>query len=469
MKKRFLSLLLVFSMAFCLLLPVSASALERGRGEDSYAFLKNYLLNYGKIGGGVYTYSGVEKSEEDTFDITAVYDPDSDQLRFGVSRKQWNPDLESEITYSAELVVPSTLEMPYSAAQTVKVNDFSIQNGAQIGSDFTREGDLAVTGNTYDIADIPELFANSIALALRHTQDHLFHGSGYTIADLGFTALFEELYGDHTHEATTNNAVPATCTEAGFSGDKFCAVCGEPMGAGEVVPALGHKPELKNAKPATETETGYTGDEVCSVCGEIMKKGEVIPKIAPKTCDGGSGCPSRVFTDVNRSADCWYHHAVDWAVTNKVTTGLTDTTFGPGASCTRAQMVTFLWRAVGEPEPKSASNPFVDVPAGQYYAKAVLWALENGITTGIDAAHFAPNNTVTRAQTVTFLWRLKHEPAPSGSQSFPDVPAGQYYAKAVMWAVENNITNGMGNGNFAPGSNCTRAQIVTFLYRAVAG
>ena len=267
------------------------------------------------------------------------------------------------------------------------------------------------------------------------------------------------------HKTELKNEKAATCTADGYTGDEVCSVCGETLKKGEVIKALGHKTELQNAVPATETAAGYTGDEVCTVCGEILKKGEEIPALTPKACDGGKDCPSKVFTDVNQAL--WYHLPIDWAVRNKVTTGLTATTFGPNASCTRAQMVTFLWRAVGEPEPKSASNPFVDVPAGQYYAKAVLWALENGVTTGVDDTHFAPGNTVTRAQTVTFLWRLKHEPAPIGSQSFPDVPAGQYYAKAVMWAVENNVTNGMGNGLFAPNDNCTRAQIVTFLYRAV--
>ena len=109
----------------------------------------------------------------------------------------------------------------------------------------------------------------------------------------------------------------------------------------------------------------------------------------------------------------------------------------------------------------------MDVPAGQYYTKAVLWAVENEITTGVDAAHFMPHNTVTRAQTVTFLWRMQGKPNPTGSASFPDVPANAYYAKAVAWALENNVTTGMGNGLFAPNNNCTRAQIVTFLYRTI--
>ena len=169
--------------------------------------------------------------------------------------------------------------------------------------------------------------------------------------------------------------------------------------------------------------------------------------------------------DTDRGPDSWYHHAVDWAVTNKVTTGLTATTFGPGASCTRGQMVTFLWRAKGSPEPKRTANPFVDVAESAYYYKSVLWALENGITTGTDAKHFSPNATVTRAQTVTFLWRLEGRPQAKTAGGFSDVPSREYFAAAVDWAVEQGITNGVGGGKFAPGNNCTRAQIVTFLHR----
>ena len=181
-------------------------------------------------------------------------------------------------------------------------------------------------------------------------------------------------------------------------------------------------------------------------------------------CDGGDNCPSKVFTDVNRTL--WYHLPIDWAVTTGVTNGTSKTTFSPNASCTRAQMVTFLWRAKGEPEPKLQTSKFVDVPADQYYTKAVLWAVENGITDGVDATHFAPGQTVTRAQTVTFLWRMMGKPVPQSSQTFPDVPSGEYYSDAVAWAVENEITNGM-NGVFAPKNDCTRAQIVTFLYRTI--
>ena len=144
---------------------------------------------------------------------------------------------------------------------------------------------------------------------------------------------------------------------------------------------------------------------------------------------------------------------------------MTDTLFAPNAGCTRAQAVTFLWRAAGSPEPKSADLPFTDVPADAYYTKAVAWAVENGITKGVSGTLFAPNATCTRAQIVTFLWRAQKSPASGGENPFTDVPADAYYAQAVAWAVENGVAKGVGETAFAPNDNCTRAQIVTLIYR----
>ena len=187
----------------------------------------------------------------------------------------------------------------------------------------------------------------------------------------------------------------------------------------------------------------------------------------PAPCDGGSSCPSIQFSDVDRSPTNWYHEAVDWACVSGVTKGLSETQFGPTAACTRAQAVTFLWRAKGCPEPKSTNNPFTDVKEGTYYYKAVLWANENDITNGTSAATFSPESPCTRAHVVTFLWRTANKPAAGDSSSFKDVPSGQYYTDAVLWAVNHNpqITNGTGKDTFSPESSCTRGQIVTFLYR----
>ena len=170
------------------------------------------------------------------------------------------------------------------------------------------------------------------------------------------------------------------------------------------------------------------------------------------------------FVDVNENA--YYHDAVLWAVEKGITGGTTATTFSPDDACTRAQMVTFLWRAAGSPVVNYAMS-FTDVPADAYYAEAVRWAVSQGITAGTSATTFSPNATVTRGQTVTFLWRAAGSPVVNGD-SFADVAADAYYAPAVAWAVREGITAGVGAETFAPSADCTRGQIVTFLYRDMA-
>lgn len=181
--------------------------------------------------------------------------------------------------------------------------------------------------------------------------------------------------------------------------------------------------------------------------------------------DGGPATTSS-FTDV--PAGAYYADAVKWAVAEGITSGTSPTTFSPNNGCTRAQMVTFLWRAAGSPEPESDYGPFRDVPKDAYYRKAVLWAAGEGITSGTSPTTFSPNAAVTRAQTVTFLWRWDGEPEADQRSGFRDVPTGQYYSQAVSWAVEAGITNGTGTTTFSPGQTCTRAQIVTFLWRDMA-
>lgn len=172
------------------------------------------------------------------------------------------------------------------------------------------------------------------------------------------------------------------------------------------------------------------------------------------------------FVDVPSGS--YYYDAVLWAVKNSITTGTDAIHFSPDGICTRAQAVTFLWRAAGSPAPKSSAMPFIDVPAGSYYYNAVLWAVENGITKGTSDTAFSPDKTCTRAQIVTFLWRSQNAPAAGSSNPFADVAASDYYAGAVLWAVKENVTKGTGYTTFGPDDNCTRAQIVTFLWRTMA-
>ena len=170
-----------------------------------------------------------------------------------------------------------------------------------------------------------------------------------------------------------------------------------------------------------------------------------------------------VFVDV--ATGSYYEDAVDWAVENGITKGTDDTHFSPDGICTRAQAVTFLWRAAGSPKPETRAMPFTDVPVGSYYYDAVLWVVENGITKGTSDTTFNPNDTCTRAQIVSFLWRSEKTPVASSRNLFTDVKPGAYYLDAVLWAVESGITKGTTAMKFSPDADCTRAQIVTFLWR----
>lgn len=172
------------------------------------------------------------------------------------------------------------------------------------------------------------------------------------------------------------------------------------------------------------------------------------------------------FTDIKAGA--YYEDAVKWAVDKAVTSGKTVTTFAPNESCTRAQAVTFLWRAAGSPEPAASEMAFTDVKADSYYYKAVLWAVENKITSGMSDTLFAPDATCSRSQIVTFLYRMQNSPESKAKNPFTDVKADAYYANAVLWAVENGVTTGASATTFDPAGDCTRGQIVTFLYRCLS-
>ena len=181
----------------------------------------------------------------------------------------------------------------------------------------------------------------------------------------------------------------------------------------------------------------------------------------------GETCPSDAFTDVDRIDNSWYHKALDWAVANDIAKGTTPTTFSPKKACTRAEAVTFLYRAAGEPKVDGLKCAFTDVKEGSFYYNAVLWAVNEGIAKGVTDTTFAPNTICSRAHIVTFLFRAAGEPELSDAElTYEDVPAGKWFTVPVIWADSEGITNGVDDTHFAPMSDCTRAQIVTFLYRA---
>ena len=225
------------------------------------------------------------------------------------------------------------------------------------------------------------------------------------------------------HSYSTVLTLDPTCTEPG-SATHTCVICAHSYT--EVIPALGHN---------------WQGTE-CFRCGLTRKT---------------------IFDDVVPGS--FYEEPVAWALKGGITSGISANLFGSNNDCNRAQVVTFLWRTAGQPEPVNTHNPFVDVNESDFFYKPVLWAVEKGITNGQDATHFGPNVSCNRAQVVTFLWRAQNSPAASAANSFADVEAGAWYEAPINWAVENTITSGLSATQFGVNTVCNRAQIVTFLYR----
>ncbi|MBR4078516.1 MAG: leucine-rich repeat protein [Oscillospiraceae bacterium] len=260
----------------------------------------------------------------------------------------------------------------------------------------------------------------------------------------------------------------ATCTEDGLTAGVQCEECEEILTAQAVIPAKGHDYESKEDPAATCTESGklvYTckNDPSHSYEIETPAKGHNFHKGECVVC-GAFDDFVNPFIDVKEND--WFYQSVIWAVRNDVTGGTSSVTFSPNDGCTRAQVVTFLWAANGKPEPTSKSNPFKDVKSTDWFYQPVLWAVENGITGGVSANEFGPNQTCTRAQIVTFLYAAEGKPYVSGSSTFADVKNDDWFAKPVIWAAKYDVTGGIGDGKFGPNNTCTRAQVVTFLYKA---
>ena len=295
-----------------------------------------------------------------------------------------------------------------------------------------------------------------------------------------------------SHKWVKNEPDPApSCTEDGKITGKTCSVCGAEEALDIVIPSVGHDwTEWEVYREPTQEAEGIARRTCpCGACEEEpLEKLPADPAPSdpvpsdpapsdPAPSDPAPSDPTpsdpatppmleNPFVDVPEGK--FFYEPVLWAYSNNITTGKDATHFNPSGFCTRAQVVTFLWRAAGKPEPKSLINPFPDAPEGKFYYKAVLWAVEQGITAGYRDGTFGPDDACTRGQIVTFLWRYFDQPEPKTLVNpFPDVEQGNFYYKAVLWAVENGITGGFKDGTFGPDKTCTRDQIVTFLYRAM--
>ena len=254
--------------------------------------------------------------------------------------------------------------------------------------------------------------------------------------------------GLHTWSLTSTT--PPDCITTGQT-TYTCTACGATRE--ETVPALGHAWTLTEILNEAE-EGGHAsmGLYTCSRCNETKE---------------ARLCAAEVFTDMPKEGN-WAHDPIDWAYFNGITAGKTDNSFAPKDTVTRAEAVSFLWRTLGKPEPTTEENPFTDVPEGKYYTLPVLWAYENGITSGTTETTFGPKDKCTRSQIMVFIWAAAGKPEPTLEENpFTDVPEGKSYTKAVLWAYENGITSGIDEGLYGPKNSCTRAQIVAFLYKAL--
>lgn len=275
------------------------------------------------------------------------------------------------------------------------------------------------------------------------------------------------------HKTQLQNAKAAGCMTGGYTGDEVCTVCGKVFKQGSVIFALGHDPQPARVKAPTCTESGYTGDLICMRCGDMTQTGTTVAAAGHKffggvcsVCGAKGAEAAPKFDDVKSGA--FYFDAVQWAVENGITNGTGKNTFSPNDVCSRYQIVMFLWRAAGQPEAKAAVS-FADVKPGDIFYEAVQWAVERGITKGTSSTIFSPFAPCTRGQIVTFLYRSAGSPKVSGACNFSDVSSGSFCRDAVIWASTEGITNGTSAGRFSPNEGCTRAQVVTFLYRASGG
>ena len=417
-------------------------------------------------------------------------------------------------SYTATVTAPTCTEMGYTTNTCVfcgetYVSDYVAPQGHDFVNHSAKNATCTESGwyayrtctrcaySSY--AEIPALGHDLIDHAAKAATDTESGWEAYqTCSRCDYTTYKEIPPKSHIGSAPIReNEIAPTCTEKGsYDEVVYCADCrAELSRKTNEIPALGHDWGAA-VYEWTGDYSAITARRVCKrngnhaevEAGVIVKtvreatydsEGEIVytatfrnaafaeqsktVKTPRLTRPSTAGNP---FTDVKAGA--YYYDAVLWAAANNVTAGTSATAFSPEVGCTRAQVVTFLWRAAGQPKPTAGSNPFGDVKNGTYYYEAVLWAVEKGITAGTSTTTFSPDDTCTRAQIVTFLWRYEGQPAPTTANNpFADVKESAYFAKAVLWAAESGVTSGTSATTFSPKDTCTRAQVVTFLYRDI--
>jgi uncharacterized repeat protein (TIGR02543 family) len=312
---------------------------------------------------------------------------------------------------------------------------------------------VVASGDTFSAPDQPTRSGYRFA-GWYHGDTAWNFGTNTVVEDLTLTAHWDRIRSSTSTTTSTTNTSTNTDQTASVEGSEGGSVTADKSGTVTITPDQGYEiaSVTVNGQEVEVPDDGILTDLTAEDEVEVTFQ-EVEDEPAP------------TFTDV--SNETYYTDAVSWAVKKGITNGTSGTSFSPNSGCTRAQVVTFLWRAAGEPA-ATGSASFGDVSADAYYAAAVAWAVEQGITNGTGDDAFSPNATCTRGQIVTFLARYAQGKASTGDTGFADVTSGSYYAEAVAWAVENGVTNGTTSTTFAPDDTCTRGQVVTFLYRAVA-
>ena len=388
----------------------------------------------------------------------------------------------------------------FQGVYTQKIKNITVTNSTfdttahnaiaiQSGDNAANHGDVVITNNTFTNIGDRIIRFNNVAEGTNITiTDNTATNSGdetgevikaTSVAEGVTTTIYSNNWGPNTTVGNgefQDTAAPSSGGSSSSSGDYSISVDADKHGTVTVSPKRADKGDTVTI--TVKPNKGYELDEltVTDANGNeisVRSRGNnqytfTMPRsrvTIEATFAEIEEEPDLFFVDVPTSA--YYYDAVYWAAENGVTYGTSATTFSPDVIVSRAQMVTFLWRAHGSPAPRSSVNPFTDVSSSAYYYDAVLWAVENGVTNGTSATTFSPDATVTRAQAVTFQWRAAGSPAVSGG-SFADVADSAYYAGAVSWAVANGVTNGTGGSNFSPDVGVSRAQAVTFLWRQLA-